>query len=353
MATTPLTNRPSQQSPVRALHWVVSGLLVGASAGFWLAVRHAFTLNVSETYGQPSTWLYGLFLLVLLGILLAFIVTVAILVSHRWVRLGVFAAASLCYLLAFGVSPLLLLGAALVFLGTAWFGKTVQSELRDRMTFSAIKLTRHDFGYVALVLILGVSLAQYTYAVRQGQEAFDAQVNTLTRTSTGVINQVLGSRISGYDPAMTMDAFIVRFTATDEAGQHVIDLNAVLRGIPRDAELQETLDREAAQLTDEVVGTLRMQLLQDLQIEASGTDTIETVVERVVRKQVVGLLGRVERFLPLVTAVGLFFLLEAFTVVYLAVGRLFTAFIFAVLFAMRLVRKERVAAQQDVLVSTR
>lgn len=345
---------PSPSPRIAPLHIVLGALLVFSHAGFWYGVRQAFTINLTETFRDPATILYFFFLLFLLGLVLALVAVVGILVPRGDVRVACFIASGAVFLLPFGVNLLTLIVVGIVALGEWWFGRTVQEESRQRLTFAPLKLTRHGYGTVALVLILGISLANYHVGVENREEAAAQRQASLVATGTTMLEQTLRVQFRGYDPDMTLDEFILQFVTIGGEGdrqepQINFELPFSFGALPEGVELQEQLDAASAQITDETVGQIRQQLLDAFGIDAEGTETVHVVVERIVEQQLAGVLENVEQFMPLVSAIGLFFLLEVFTWGYLAVGRVLVSFLFALLFALKLIRLERVAASRQVV----
>jgi len=249
---------------------------------------------------------------------------------------------------------LTLIVVGIVALGEWWFGRTVQDESRQRLTFAPLKLTRHGFGMVALVLILGVSLANYHMNVENREEAAAQRQASLVTTGTTMLEQTLRVQFRDFDPDMSLDQFILQFVTVqgDDSGQQAqlrFELPFSFGALPEGVALQEELDKASVEITDEAVSQIRQQVLDAFDVEAEGTETVHVVVERIVAHRLSGILDSVERFMPLISAVGLFFLLEVFTWGYLAVGRVLVSFIFALLFALKLIRLDRVAASRQVV----
>ncbi|USN53822.1 MAG: hypothetical protein H6760_01475 [Candidatus Nomurabacteria bacterium] len=313
-------NKKKKEEPVAPLQYHQRNRLIGiyafailAWAGFWWLIRTAFAAEM--LLSAETLWLVsGAF--VLFGLSLGlFGLMAAVVRIPRW---GVLYAAGAGLLpIAFFPLNLFTLAGALLLMAV-WFRywAMVTEESEHRIRFNLVKSVTHGLGTIIYLTVLSVAVF-YLAVTSQSNQTSTTFIDNVTNSASDAVLAVLDNQLPEFDAQMTLDAFITQYSDQD--------ITALLpeNFLPEDVNKSlleentqqniENLDETARQAAIEEA---RTQLLQALNIHAEGSDSMETVVRRLVEDKLQPLLERYDTVIPPVLALALFSVLSILGLVY-------------------------------------
>lgn len=282
-------------------------------AGFWWLIRGAFDAEVllsTETLWRVS----GAF--VLFGLSLGlFGLMAAIVRIPRW---------GIIYALGAGLIPifffpftLFTLAGALLLIAV-WFRywAMVTEESEHRIRFNLVKSVTHGLGTIIYLTVLSVAVF-YLAVASQSNQTSNQFIDNVTNSASDAVLAVLDNQLPDFDAQMTLDDFLSQYSDQDITAllpENFLpeDVNQSLLEEEKQNNI-ENLDETARQAAIEEA---RTQLLQALNINAEGSDTMETVVRRLVTDKLQPLLERYDTVIPPVLALALFSVLSILGLVY-------------------------------------
>lgn len=249
----------------------------------------------------------------------------------------------------YGISTYTALVFILINLAFFYFTRGVQREAEERVHFSVPQSIRSHLGLALLIVLLCVSLLFYLQTVVTTDAAVD-QVDILANSAAGIMSNIIAFQVEGYQPEMSLDEFILiglqrlgeQFVPKDVAtetplaageGKSLSEalLEAIARGELTREQVGEALiaKAERGELTaadvvspaypnfiQEEITRIRLDLLQQFEVEASGQEPIISVLRRIVKKIIADNIGPYEPFIPPFLALALFLVLIVFTWLY-------------------------------------
>ena len=357
MITTPVTPRPTPPEPKPAAwkFWVMGGVAVVFSGLFWWALSQPLQHRL---VGVPA-WEQGAQFLIALAffcVMLAFFGVVAMAAKRKrfWVT-ALTALVSSLLLIAFFPMRWATLGAAgftaLGFLLWAW---NVAGDVQGRRKFQPHYTIHAGFGTGLILILIGMSLCYYTSLGNTAQTA--EQVRTgLVGTARNGIDFYLPKQIPGYRGSMTLDEFL-SLVATDKFGEFVVPqitktldndaqkeaaykqiteqlkkANPAFDNPAAQAELEQAvgsqLDAQRALLQQQALAQLsaaqralldeaRREFLESFKIQAQGSDTMDTVIEKILNRNVTRYVDPYEQLIPPILALSFFFIIELISFAY-------------------------------------
>lgn len=234
------------------------------------------------------------------------------------------------------------------FLMFIFYRRYCREETASRYRFSITRSTYFGQSLVVVVLLIAVALTYYTTISDQKQDGASLEI-TITNIGTNALNRIMSANMENYDPEMTLDNWLSsqQIQETFEAlpdflGTEVIS-EELRKEINESVEYQEILTEAEERAKLEAIAELREELLKQFEIEAEGTDTINSVMEKIVGKNVDTFVTPYTKFISPILAFSLFLVLRLLTPLYLAIARIFQWLIFTILIKSNfiIVKKEQ------------
>ncbi len=246
------------------------------------------------------------------------------------------------------------LAAVLITLGGyALWSWNVAGDVAIRRKFQPHYTIHAGFGTGLILLLVGVSMCYYTSLGQKDASAATFRENLVNSGRSG-IDSLLANQVQGYRGEMTLDEFL-GLVATDKLGEFVLPqvtetldndrakqeaykkLQAELRklnpSVPAvqtnavgaeldkqlEAERQALLQATLAKLSDvqrQLLDEARHEFVQTFRIQASGTETMDAIIEKILLRNISTYVDPYEDFLPPLLALSFFFVIELISIIY-------------------------------------
>lgn len=306
---------------------VLFGMVIGATALFWLAWHNALT-SVTLSFHLSN-------LVTIASTLLAFclmfsvVALTEIFVTIRWYFLLDCVVAAATGLLFFGINTWSILAAVIMALGWFIWRRSISNDMKTRTMFKPQQTLDTGLRSAVSIILLAVSVMYFGYITDQAKSETDV-VNGLVDASMQAVNLGLDQFYGdGYDPQMSLDAFIaniIRIGDLEEQG-----LSEIEELTPDIEELDRQIKAGIAVAEQEVISKARDEFLKSFEIEATGDEPMDSVVRKVVAKNITRYVGPYEKFIPALLALSMFFLLNVFAFIYRELIKLFAVLLYHVL----------------------
>ncbi len=336
-------------------YWVMGGAVVVFALLFWWSLDLALARRL---VGLPA-WEQALQFAISLAffcVTLALFGVVAMAAGRArwWVSVVVSAAASLALIPFFPFRTATLGAAGITLAGFLLWSWNVAGDVASRRKFQPHYTIHAGFGTGLILLLIGVSLCYYTSLGDTRQTAEDVRSGLIGAARNG-IDFYLPKQIPGYRGSMTLDQFL-SLVATDafgdfvvpqltqtldsddakeEAFQRIADQLAAANPAFSNPELQEVLEEQVgsqldaqrdvlqaqalAQLSEaqrQLLDEARREFLASFKITAEGSDTMDTIIEKILTRNVARYVDPYEQLIPPILALSFFFIIELISVVY-------------------------------------
>lgn len=354
---TPVTPIPQKQVPKPAhwKFWVMASVTVLFATIFWWTLDIALQRKLT---GLPSWEQAGQFLISLTFFCVAlslFGVLAMAAKRKRWWITALTALAASVALIPFFPWRLATLGAAGITLaGFLLWSWNIAGDVAGRKKFQPHYTIHAGFGTGLVLLLVGVSMCYYTSLGDSGKTAEEVRSGMIGAARNG-IDFYLPRQIPGYRGSMTLDQFL-GLVATDKFGDFIVP--QITQTLDSDAKKQEAyrqitgqlqkvnpvfstpkvsadfqqqinaqLDAQRAVLQEEALKQLsaaqrqlleeaRREFLAGFKIEATGSETMDTIIERILTRNVTKYVDPYEHLIPPLLALSFFFIIELISVVY-------------------------------------
>lgn len=312
-----------------------------------------------------------------------------VLVSKEWILIPVWFLSGLSLFLFFSFSPWLFVITLLLTVAFLYYSLRVKSEVKTHITFSLAKSLHWGLSLVVLAVIISITLIFYITTTQKQRETNQEAIDSLVAEATNFANQIIPSRLEGYDPNMTLDEFVflVSAGAAEEIGGRLNKEIQTAFGNPLEANNQVLVERLRAMLLQgeitksqlpkeirdkldsgnltneelvssqviqgifqEEINRARDEVLKNIGIEAQGDDLMSEVIAKIIRLYAFQFLGPYEKFLTPLLALSLFFVLSFFNFFYKAIIKFLALLIYRFLLALKFVNIKH--EKRDIQVVT-
>lgn len=329
------------QPPQKVL--TLFGLMVGTTMMFWLAWNNAlYNMQFTITIGSVMTVVTTLLAFCLM---FAMVALTEVLVTRRLMALLTIIVSALTGFVFFSFSVWTLIATLIMMLGFLLWRRSINSDLKTRTTFNPHKTLDVGLRGAVTVILLASSVMYYGHFVSQ-ENTEEHIVDGLVDTSMAAVNFSLEKFYgNGYDPNLSLDAFIANLTRIEDlkaqgAGE-IDELPPEIQLL--DEQIKAGLDAAGT----EIVAQGRQEFLNTFEIEAAGTDTMDTVVRTIVTKQITQFVGPYEKLIPALLALSLFFVLNIFSIVYRELIKIFSVLVYHILKWLRFIQITKVQTEAE------
>ncbi|MEK7632030.1 MAG: hypothetical protein AAB445_04180 [Patescibacteria group bacterium] len=351
---TPAKTQPDKK-PEPWKFWVMGGLAVGFAVIFWWTLSLPLQHNI---VGLPA-WEQGaqfLIALVFFCVMLALFGVVAMAAKRKyfWVTAITALVCSLALVPFFPIRTATLGAAGFAFVGFLVWAWNVGGDVQSRIKFQPHYTIHAGFGTGIILILVGMSLCYYSTLGTSAQTAESVRTGLIGAARNG-IDFYLPKQIPGYRGTMTLDQFL-SLVATDKFGEFVVP--QITQTLDTDAkkeeaykqiteqlkkvnpvfdnpdvtdsvtkQLESNLDSQRTLLQQQVLAQLsaaqralldeaRREFLATFKIEAQGSDTMDTVVEKILTRNVSKYVDPYEKIIPPILALSFFFIVEFISFAY-------------------------------------
>jgi len=366
---------------IKTIVLAVLTLLAGLLAWFSLARILAHGLNFSG----ENLWL---FIFDLLFPVLAFCLWVALIgidaifiQKKFWLYLiYIFSIGSLFFYFNFSLYSGLSL--FILFFAYLYFSHGIRKEKEDRLKFQVINFIKVHLGLTMIFCVAAVSLLFYE-SLAAKQESGQTKTNeAVAESAANLLNIFLETQIKTYNPNMTLDEFVLSAgqqfmekigpmlspqTGSDESlnPENIVkEIEAAIKrgeikrsDLPPDflAKLDQGKLNAQDIIEEQLTGVFQKQLTQarddflnQLGIEAQGSDKISEVIKKIVTKSLSEGLLSFTNLLPPFLAISLFFTLVIFDFLYVIFTKIFALLIYLVMLITKFIVIKKESKEVEV-----
>lgn len=316
----------------------VLGLLaVAGTALFWFAWRHILQQGLDFHSGISGV-------LTIVGTLMAFclmctlMALVNVMVRQFWAVLVIVAASGFSVFGFFRVNIWTMLAVIVVMLGWVYWHRQIRVETNNQLKFSPQRASGAGLSATITMLLIAASLCYYSFLAGSDESQARFADSLISSGTTAVENILEMYYHEKFSPTMSLDHFILNIEDTavknlaPSTGQADLD-KAIAEGLNQ-AELV-ALDQS------------RQQFLDTFRIEATGDEEMESVVNKIVRRNIDRYLGSYMKFIPALLALSVFFLLKIFTFLYVEISKSLSYLAFTVLVWFKFLHVKKVQVEAE------
>ena len=322
---------------------------------FWWSLGMAVRRPMVGLPSWEQAWQFAI-ALVFFCIMLA-LFGIAAMASHRrhyWVTALTGFASSVVLILFFPFRWATFFAFTLSVAAFLVWGWSIAGDVESRRKFQPHYTIHAGFSAGLLLFLLSISMCYYSSLGSTAQTADTLRTNVVTAAQKGV-DLYLPKQVPGYRGDMSLDQFL-SLVVTDKFGQIIVpEITSTLQSNSQkqaafkqitdqlqkvspvfnnpqisnsvSQQLSDQLDAQQGALQQEALKQLsvaqrqlldeaRKEFLAGFRIDASGTDTMDTVVSKIMTRNVTKYVDPYEQLIPPVLALSFFFIIELFSVVF-------------------------------------
>lgn len=310
--------------------------VVASAVLFWYAWSHILNTGINLTGGSRNV--FGI-----IGTLLAFCLMLslagiaAVVIYRIWYVWGMGVLAAVTVFIFFPLSVWSLLAAVILLLTTLYWHHQIRIDAKSRITATPNRTIGTGLRATVSMVLLVASLLYYS-SLMTGPDAQQKFTDSMVSTGTTAVQNILDVYYEErFRPSMTLDEFILNISSLDNG----IKLSTGQENLDR--AIQEGFDQAQSGLVREA----REEFLKTFGIEAAGDEMMSSVIEKIVRKNLNKYVGPYTQFIPVILAVGLFFLLNVFNFVYSELIKSFSYVIFQILVWLKFIKVQKVQVEAE------
>ncbi|MFA5051661.1 MAG: hypothetical protein WC544_01195 [Patescibacteria group bacterium] len=317
---------------------IVLGLLtIACSNVFWYAWHHLLQQGLDFSAGAGSIIAI---VSTLLAFCLMFTAMALVNVMVRWfaVALVIMAVSGFSLLIWFPVTLWSFLAAAMVIPAWMLWHRQMSVASANQLKFSPQQAASAGLSTAMTILLLAASLCYYSFLAGNSDSQAKFAESLINNGTTAVENVLEMYYHDKFSPTLSLDHFILNME--DAAAMKLVPST----GQPElDRAIAEGLDQAERAALDES----RNQFLDTFKIQATGDEEMQSVVNKIVRRNIDTYLGKYMKFIPALLALSVFFLLKIFTFVYAELTKSMSYLAFTVLVWFRFLKVKKVQVEAE------
>ena len=354
---TPVTpaKQPVEKKPATWKFWVMGGVAFIFSLLFWwsLSLPLQHDLVTLPRWAQVQQLLIAVvFFCVMLA--LFGIVAMAFRRTHFWGTGCVAFFCSIGLLVFFPLQPATYVAVACVYVGLMACAWNIVRDAKNRVQPQPQSTVAAGISGTLAIIFVGISLCYFATLGTSAQTAAGVRAD-LTSTARSGLNAYLPKQIPGYRGSMTLDQFL-SLVVTDKFGEFVTP--QITQTLDSDAKKQEAykaiteqlkrvnpvfdnpaassavtqhvesnLEQQRAFLQAQALAQLsaaqralldeaRTEFLQTFGVEAPGSATMDSVVEKILTRNIAKYVDPYQKLFPPILALSFFFILQLGSIVF-------------------------------------
>jgi len=317
---------------------VILGILVIVSSVlFWLAWHNALVTGLEFSFSTQNIMVVVTTLLAFC-LMFTFLAVTEVVVTKNWIELIITILSAGTIFLFFKFSLWSFVSFLLVMLGFMYWRREVRLDAKSRTKFVPTRIISAGLRPAVTVLLLAISFVYYSNMVT-GDDASARLTESLVDTGTNSVNNVLDIYFKEkYDPDMTLDEFLLSNTMVD--GENIVGDTGI-------TEIDEVIRLGLTEVQDEALEKAREELLNTFEITATGDETMDMIVGKIVRQNIDKYIEPYKKFIPALLAVSLFFILSIFRFVYSELIKSFSYLIFHILLWLKFIKVEKIQIEAE------
>jgi hypothetical protein len=261
----------------------------------------------------------------------------AMLITKKLLLFSIYLISVITVFIFFRFSLFSLLGVVFMFLALLYWSREISADVRSRIKFSPARTIGNGLRSAITLLLIAICLLYYSSVV-SGPDAQAKFTENLVSSGSKAVTNVLSMYYKDkFQPQMSLDTFIGNIS------EPVTNVN--LNTGQKD--LDKAINQGLQQVQGQALVEARNSFLKTMGIQASGDETMQSVVEKIVRKNMDKYLGNFVKYIPAILALGLFFLLNIFNLIYAELIKSFSFVIFHVLVWLKFVKVQKVQVEAE------
>lgn len=229
------------------------------------------------------------------------------------------------------------MAVALVILGMLYWWREITADLKSRIKFIPSRTIGSGIKTMVSIMLLVSSLLYYSYLVT-GPNATQRFTDSLVSSGTKAVNGVLSVYYKDkYTPVMSLDQFV----------SLISNINGDWKLNTGQAQLDQLINQGFSQAQQQLLIQAREDFLKTLGITASGNDNMNSVVEKIVRRNMDKYIGRFQKFIPAILALGLYLLLNVFNFIYSELAKALGFVLLKMLVALKFIKIKKIQVEAE------
>ncbi len=316
---------------------IMASLVIASTALFWLAWHNAVVTGIGFDTGTQNIVVIVTTLLAFC-LMLCFLAVAEVLITRKIIVLIMSLIAAGTVFIFFHFSIWSFVGFFLVILSYLYWSREVRIDTETRTKFMPRRVIKSGLRVTVSLLLLAISFVYYGFLTIDAV-ADNNMTERFTEIGTNAISNALNVYYKdNFKPKMTVDEFIkqIGFGSLEEVkldtGYEEID-TAVEEGI--------------AGAKDEAIGVAREEFLESFGVEATGDESMETVIGRFVGSYIDEHAEPYMKFIPALMAIGLYFVLHFFGSIYRELVKSMSFLVFHILVWLKFIKVEKIQVQAE------
>jgi len=316
---------------------ILASLVIASTALFWLAWHNAVATGISFSTGTQNIVVIVTTLLAFC-LMLCFLAVAEILITRKIIvfLMSVIAAATVFIFFHFSIWSVV--GFLLVIISYLYWRREVRIDEETRTKFMPRRVIKSGLRATVSLLLLAVSFVYYGFLTVDAV-ADNNMTERFTEMGTNAISNVLGTYYKEkFRPSMTVDEFIeqIGFGTLEE-----INLNTGY------GEIDAAVEEGITGAKDEAIDVAREEFLNSFGIEATGDESMKTVIGRFVGGYIDEYAEPYMKFIPALMAVGLYLVLHFFGFIYRELIKSMSYLVFHVLVWLKFIKVEKIKVEAE------
>ena len=317
---------------------ILGGLTVAATVLFWLAWQNALTTGLSLDLVTQNV-------LVIAGTLFAFclmfcfLAVTEVVVTNKLLLLLISLVTAGTVFIFFSFNLWTVVGALLVLLASVYWRHELRLDLASRQKFMPTRIVNSGLRTAVSLLLLAACFVYYGQ-LTTGQDASERVADQLAGSGNQVVQNILRLYYGDkFQPQQSLDEFIkkIMLSGTDQ----LLQINT------SQPELNKVIEAGLETVEQSVVDEARDGLLDTFGIQATGSESMETVIGKLAKKNIDQYFQPYLKFIPVLLAVSLFFLLSVFGFIYREIIKSLSYLVFQILFWTHFLTVKKVMVEAE------
>ncbi|XOU94589.1 MAG: hypothetical protein ACNFW9_00820 [Candidatus Kerfeldbacteria bacterium] len=322
------------------------GLVVASTALFWLAWHNAITSGLSFAFSWENILLV-LSTLLAMCLMFTILAMAEVLVTKRipLLLMAIFSSATM--FLFFKPSFWSMVGFLLMLLAFLAWRREIRQDEKTRVKFVPQKIIDSGLKMAVSLILLAACFNFFSFMTTRPNAEIET-MNSLVSNSTETVESGLllyyGDR---YDPDMELDTFINNISSS--VGDAIIDdkVKVDTGNEELDNALGDAITDSLGVVQQEVVEELRNSFLATFNIEATGDESMNSIIEKIVHANITEFVDPYLEFVPALLAVGLFFLLNIFNFIYRELIKWFSYLLFHIFIWIKFIHIKKIQIEAE------
>ncbi len=342
------SKKPEKFVPPQPIAKVVTiiVLAVASTAIFWLAWHNAITTGISFNFGWENILLVVSTLLALC-LMFTFITMAEILITKKISLLIMAILSAGTLFIFFKPSFWSMIGFLLVLLALMAWRREIRLDEKTRVKFVPQKIINSGLKMAVSVILLGACFNYYSFMVVR-PNVDEHTLDSLVHQGSVTVESVLSVYYKdNFNPAMSLDQFIGNITSS--ASEKILndEVNVETGNEKMNEVLGQAITEGLVAVQSEIVDEARVSFLETFQIEASGDDSMDEIIDKIVRQNTIKYIDPYLKFIPALLAVGLFFLLNIFNFIYRELIKSFSYLLFHILVWTKFIHVKKIQVEAE------